>query len=280
MQVQSLGGEDSLEDGMATHSSILSWRIPWTEEPGSPQGCKELGTTEVTYQAHAKQVTLKLNDLKQQEFIFSYNSVGWLGRFSTGFNWAHRSDCREDSLLASTGLTGVTVFGWCGVQLSWKKLDGFILQSGNWCFRWMSSGTLWFTSMQTLTFHRLDWQSTWWSQGCNPRAQSQRMQGLLRLGLGSCIASLRLTFYWSKLSQAQPDSSSTVREINSTSWWLSGKESACQCRRHKRGGFNPWVSKIPWRRKLQPTPGFLPGKSEGQRSLEGDSPWGHNAESD
>jgi len=32
-QVQSLGWEDSLEKGMATHSSILTWRIPWTEEP-------------------------------------------------------------------------------------------------------------------------------------------------------------------------------------------------------------------------------------------------------
>ena len=38
-----------LEEGMATHSSILAWRIPWTEEPGgsSPQGCKESDTTEV-----------------------------------------------------------------------------------------------------------------------------------------------------------------------------------------------------------------------------------------
>ena len=33
-QVQSLGQEDPLEEGMATHSSILAWRIPWTEEPG------------------------------------------------------------------------------------------------------------------------------------------------------------------------------------------------------------------------------------------------------
>ena len=36
-QVQSLGWEDSLEEGMATHSSILAWRIPWTEEPAGPQ---------------------------------------------------------------------------------------------------------------------------------------------------------------------------------------------------------------------------------------------------
>ena len=36
-QVQSLGHEDCLEEGMATHSSILAWRIPWTEEPGGLQ---------------------------------------------------------------------------------------------------------------------------------------------------------------------------------------------------------------------------------------------------
>ena len=53
-------------------------------------------------------------------------------------------------------------------------------------------------------------------------------------------------------------------------WWPSGKEPACQCRRLM---FNPWVGKIPWRRKWQPTPVFLPGKSHGQRSLAGYSPW-------
>ena len=37
MQVQSLGQEDPLKEGMATHSSILAWRIPWTEEPGGLQ---------------------------------------------------------------------------------------------------------------------------------------------------------------------------------------------------------------------------------------------------
>ena len=36
-KVQSLGGEDPLEEGRATHSSILAWRTPWTEEPGGPQ---------------------------------------------------------------------------------------------------------------------------------------------------------------------------------------------------------------------------------------------------
>ena len=48
--------------------------------------------------------------------------------------------------------------------------------------------------------------------------------------------------------------------------WCSGKESTCQCRKL---GFDPWVRNIPWRRKWQPTPVFLPGKSHRQRSLVG-----------
>ena len=44
-QVRSLGWEDPLERGMATHSSILAWRIPWTEEPGrlQPMGSQRVG---------------------------------------------------------------------------------------------------------------------------------------------------------------------------------------------------------------------------------------------
>ena len=42
-----------------------------------------------------------------------------------------------------------------------------------------------------------------------------------------------------------------------------GKESACQRRRHRRWGSNPWVGKMPWRRKWHPTPVFLPGDSHG-----------------
>ena len=47
-RVRLLGLEDPLEKEMATHSSILAWEIPWTEEPGgySPWGCKKSDTTE------------------------------------------------------------------------------------------------------------------------------------------------------------------------------------------------------------------------------------------
>ena len=49
-QGRSPGWEDPLEEGMATHSSILSWRIPWTEGPDGLQsiGCEELDMTEMT----------------------------------------------------------------------------------------------------------------------------------------------------------------------------------------------------------------------------------------
>ena len=52
-------------------------------------------------------------------------------------------------------------------------------------------------------------------------------------------------------------------------WWLRSKEPTCQFRSHRRCEFYPWVGKIPWRRKWQPTPVFLPWKSHGQRSLGG-----------
>ena len=51
----------------------------------------------------------------------------------------------------------------------------------------------------------------------------------------------------------------------------SGEESACYS---KKLGFDPWVSKIPWRREWQPPPVFMPRESHGQRSLTDYSPWG------
>ena len=59
-------------------------------------------------------------------------------------------------------------------------------------------------------------------------------------------------------------------------WQLSCKEptfNAPDCLQWKRLGFDPWVGKIPWRRKWQPTPIFLPRKSHWQSRLVGDSLW-------
>ena len=54
-----------------------------------------------------------------------------------------------------------------------------------------------------------------------------------------------------------------------------GKEIACNAGDIGDAGLNPWIRKILWRSKWQPTPVFLPRESHGQRSLAGCSPWGH-----
>ena len=56
-------------------------------------------------------------------------------------------------------------------------------------------------------------------------------------------------------------------------WYTDKKKSACQYKRCSRCSFHPWVGKILWSRKWQPTPLLLPGKFHGQRSLMGHHPW-------
>ena len=50
MQVRSLGQEEPLEEEMATHSSVLAWEIPWTEEPGGPQSTESQSQTQLSDQ--------------------------------------------------------------------------------------------------------------------------------------------------------------------------------------------------------------------------------------
>ena len=71
--VQFLGWEDPLEEGMATHSSILAWRIPWTEEPGGPQsrGCKESDMTEATKHSTAHDCICVKSCLDHSSFLFT-----------------------------------------------------------------------------------------------------------------------------------------------------------------------------------------------------------------
>ena len=54
MQVRSLGWEDVLEEGIATHFSILAWRIPWTEEPGELQSMRSQGVRHDRTHMHAQ----------------------------------------------------------------------------------------------------------------------------------------------------------------------------------------------------------------------------------
>ena len=58
-------------------------------------------------------------------------------------------------------------------------------------------------------------------------------------------------------------------------WWLRSKESSCNARDARDTGLIPESGRSPWRRKWQPTPVFLSGKSHGQRSLTSYSPWFH-----
>ena len=70
MQIRSLGRKDLLEEGMAAHSSILAWRIPWTEEPGRLQsiGSQTVDMTEVT----EHNVTLFLFVAKLYSIVVTY----------------------------------------------------------------------------------------------------------------------------------------------------------------------------------------------------------------
>ena len=72
--------------------------------------------------------------------------------------------------------------------------------------------------------------------------------------------------------QNQKDLRKNVFKYQASQTELVVKIPTCHCRRHKRCRFNPWVRKIPWSRKWQSTPVFLPGEFHGQKSLEGYSP--------
>ena len=89
--VQSLGQEEPLEKGMATHSSILAWRIPWTEEPGgSPWSGKESDMTERLTPTSATNFILKddetlLKGYRKGPFSALENSFWWQCEEWTGW---------------------------------------------------------------------------------------------------------------------------------------------------------------------------------------------------
>jgi len=149
-----------------------------------------------------------------------------------------------------------TLASWCEELTHWKRL---------WCWEglgaveegddrgwdgWMASPTL--TDMNL---------SRLWESVMDREAWNAAVHGV--------------TKSWTRLSGwTEPNSSPKGFPGNA-----SGKEPACQCRRHKRCGFDPWVGKIPRRRECQPIPVFLPGESHGWRSLVCYSPW-HRRELD
>ena len=94
--------------------------------------------------------------------------------------------------------------------------------------------------------------------------------GVIHVSLSyGCMESFRIRTHTGLSKPSRPIKVSL--HFQGLPWWLDSTESACQCKRH---GFSLWVRKIPWRRKWQPTPVFLPGKSHGQRSLAASSLWG------
>ena len=115
---------------------------------------------------------------------------------------------------------------------------------------------------------------------CYRRSGTERIQpgplNISVLGIHKFISSSWKTnpLCWHLLLFLPSHFRASIKDIGLLNW-LSGKESACQWRRCKRGWFDPRVEKIPCRRKWQPTPLFLPGKSHGQRILAGYSPRGH-----
>ena len=83
----------------------------------------------------------------------------------------------------------------------------------------------------------------------------------------SCLENPRDGGAWWAAIYGVTQSQTRLKRLSSS----SSEESMCRCR---RPGFDPWVGKIPWRKKQQPTPVFLPGKPQGQRSPAGYSSCG------
>ena len=134
----------------------------------------------------------------------------------------------------------------------------------------------------------LDWKRPWCWEGLKAggKGDNRRWAGWMASPTRWVWASSGSWWWTGKAGMLQSIRSQRVRHNWATElkwaelrWnappWLSGKESACQCGKHRRCKFGPWVGKIPWRRKCQPTPVFRPGKFHWKRSLVGYSPWGH-----
>ena len=113
----------------------------------------------------------------------------------------------------------------------------------------------WVTSL--FSFYSSFWRRKWQPTPVFLPGESHGCKGLVGYSLWGC------------------KESDTTKQLTHTHRWSSGKKSTCQCRCLKWHRFNPWVRKIPWRRKWQPTAIFLSGKSNGQRNLVDYSPWGH-----
>ena len=98
---------------------------------------------------------------------------------------------------------------------------------------------------------------------------------MLSLFYETVVAIIRKSMTAHLKGWGENDDLSVAKAFDTFSRRRSAEENACRCRRCRRQGCSPRVGKIPWSREWQPTPGFLPGKFRGQKTLEGFSPWGH-----
>ena len=143
--------------------------------------------------------------------------------------------------------THSTILAWriCMDRGAWQATVQRVTKSQTW-LKQLSTHTLYDVVFQSLS--RVPLFATQWTAACQAPLSSNTSWNLLQFMPIKLVCYLIIASF----------SSLAVPFSLEFPWCLSGKESACQCRRH---GFDPWVRKIPWRRKWQPTPVFLPGES-------------------
>ena len=140
-----------------------------------------------------------------------------------------------------------------GKSHGWRSLEG--------CSPW---GRWWSDTTERLHFH--------FSLSCIGEGNGNPLQC-------SCLENPRDGGAWWAAVYGITESRTRLKWLSSSSsslslWASLVAQTSSICLKSRRPGFNPWVRKIPWRMKWQPPPVFLPGKSQGRRSLVGYSPWG------
>ena len=146
-QVLSLRREDPLEESMTTHSNILTWRIPWTEEPDgyNPWGCKESDMTEwLSTAAPCVIYVLELNYMSPTKYYLQLLKKLFFLLAALGISFSTGDHCimwdllmhPTDSLVLACGLGCSVAFGilvpWSGIELMSPALQGRFFTTEKW----------------------------------------------------------------------------------------------------------------------------------------------------